>query len=550
MAALDHYSPRSLAAPAALVLLATVLSLACSRPAACDRCGTIVFAATGEPSSLLPPLVQETVGRDIGDQIFERLADLSAGGAPIDVSAYRPRLAVRWEPVDSLTWRFHLRPGARWSDGKPVTAEDVRFSFDAFADSAIDAAARAYVEGLKVTAQDSATVLIHFKHWYPEELYDATYHVRILPEHVWGPIPRNQWAADTIVGHLIGSGPFRLARWVRGQSVTLESDSTAAAKPASHRLVWRFSPDPDAALNLVLGHEADLLESVGTPDRVERIRTDSTLTAMPYPSAAYGFLGFRIGNAGAKAVSPVASRAVRRALVMATDRPGIARAMFGPETKAPPGPMSQLLWIWDDRTAVLPYDTVAAARELDAAGWKTAADGSRTRMGHPLALDILVPATSPTRKRIAEILQERWRRLGIKVTVTGVDFPVFQQRLAKGQFDSYIGAYLDEPSPRGLADQWTRAGWGALNFGRYENKTFDSLFARAEATAEPAAAHAAWREALDTLNSDPPAIFLYAPTNVAAVSRRLGGVRIDPYSWASGATGWSAGAEGSTGPHP
>lgn len=90
-----------------------VLAAGCSGKPACTRCDTIVIAATGEPSSLLPPLVVETVGRDISDQVFERLADLAPGGAPVDSTAFRPRLADRWERIDSLSWRFHLRPGAR-----------------------------------------------------------------------------------------------------------------------------------------------------------------------------------------------------------------------------------------------------------------------------------------------------------------------------------------------------------------------------------------------------------------------------------------------------
>ena len=119
------------------------MATACGRDRAdCDRCDTVVIAATGDPTHLLPPLASESVARDIGDQVFERLADLAPGGTPIDPSAYRPALATRWERVDSLTWRFHLRAGARWQDGQPVTAEDVRFSFEAFADSVLDTPAR------------------------------------------------------------------------------------------------------------------------------------------------------------------------------------------------------------------------------------------------------------------------------------------------------------------------------------------------------------------------------------------------------------------------
>lgn len=143
------------AASAILVLL-----LGCNqRRTGCEDCGTVVVAATGEPSSLVPPLVFETVGRDIGDQVFERLADLGAGASPMDPAAYRPRLAERWEQIDSLSWRFHLRPEARWHDGQPLTADDVAFSFEVFADSALDAPARSYLAGrLRAAAEDSATV--------------------------------------------------------------------------------------------------------------------------------------------------------------------------------------------------------------------------------------------------------------------------------------------------------------------------------------------------------------------------------------------------------
>jgi peptide/nickel transport system substrate-binding protein len=491
----------------------------------------VVVAATGEPASLVPPLIVETVGRDISDQMFERLAILRPGGSPIDAGAYQPGLAKTWDRVDSLTWRFHLRPDARWHDGKAVTASDVAFSFDAFRDSIFDATARPYLTGLQVIPEDSATLRIAFSESSPEQLYDATYHVRILPQHVWDTIPRQRWAEDTTLAHLVGSGPYHVQDWRRGRFLSLVADSSWAAarqSPPIRRVVWRFAPDPDAALNLVLGHEADLMETVGALDRIQRVTRDTSFRTITYPAAVYGFLAFRVADAAGKPHPLLGDRELRRALTEAVDRPSAARALFGEGTKVPPGPMSQLLWIWDDHTKVLEFDSTGAREAI-------ARLKARHRAG---PIDILVPATSSTRRQLALVIQEAWRQAGVPTTVTTVEFPVFLERLAKGKFDSYIGAYLDEPTPRGLRDQWTRAGWGELNYGHYANPVFDSLLAGASRESDVGKARGRWREAMDTLNADAPAIFLYALANTAAVQRRLEGVKIDPYSWLSGLPEW------------
>ncbi|MDQ5840857.1 MAG: ABC transporter substrate-binding protein, partial [Chloroflexota bacterium] len=218
------------------------------RQAGCSDCGTVVVAATSEPSSLVPPLVDQTVGRDIGDQIYERLAYLEPRASPIDPASYRQGLAQRWERIDSLTWRFHLRPGARWQDGRPVSADDVVFSFDAFSDSTLESPAHSDLAGhARATADDSATVRVTFSEPSPEQLYDATYHVRVFPRHIWDSIPRQRWAADTVLGHLVGSGLYRIQDWQRGRFLVLVADSSSGADkpPAVRRAVWRFAPNPD-----------------------------------------------------------------------------------------------------------------------------------------------------------------------------------------------------------------------------------------------------------------------------------------------------------------
>jgi peptide/nickel transport system substrate-binding protein len=522
--------------------LGLCLMLGCGeRSIGCAECGTVVVAAIAEPATLVPPLVLETVGRDISDQLFERLAYLEPGASPIDIDAYRPGLANRWERVDSLTYRFHLRPNARWHDGKRVTAEDVVFSFDAFADSTLDAGARSYLAGqVQVTADDSATVRVAFAEYFPEQFYDATYHVRIFPRHVWDTIPRQRWLADTVLAHLVGSGPYHLENWQRGRFLTLVADSTKAAgdpTPPIRRAIWRFAPDPDAALNLLLSHEADLMETVGAPDRIQRVARDTSFRTITYPAAIYGFLAFRVADRTGKPHPVLGDPELRRALTQAIDRPTVARALFGEGTRVPPGPMSQLLWIWDKDTRVLKFDSTRARETV-----------TRVKARHPIdRIDILVPGSSSTRRQMALAIQEAWRAVGVNATVTTVEFPVFQERLAKGRFDTYIGAYLDEPTPRSLADQWTRRGWGALNYGHYANPTFDSLLSAASRQSDVGQARRRWREAMDTLNSDAPAIFLYALANTAAVHRRLEDVKLDPYSWMSGLATWRVDREGKLG---
>jgi len=525
---------------ASLSYVSAIMILASCGPGEppCGACGTVRIAAVREPASILPPLVFETVGRDIGDRVYERLANFKAGGATIDPTAYRPALASSWERVDSLTWRFHLRRDALWHDSVSVTATDVVFSFAAYTDSSLETSAASALDGVTAESVDSATVLVHFPRYSPEQLYDATWHVRILPKHIWSATPPSSWPSDTNLAHLVGSGPYRVTSWERGTTITLDADPSWLPAPAIRRLVWRFTPDPDAALNLVLSREADLLEHAGAPAQAERASSDTALRVIPYPSAVYGFAAFNFAGAKGKQDARFGDRAVRQALVLAVDRSTLARAVFGPRAVVPEGPVSRLQWIAGEGITTLPFDTAAAAMLLDSAGWKRDASGMRRHGPTRLAFRLLVPSTSASRKLLAEALQESWRRLGVEVAIDAVDFPVFQQRLAEGKFDVYVGAYLDEPSPTGIVDQWTRAGWGALNYGHYANPVVDSLIDAALDASELGIARTRWHEVLDSMNVDAPAIFLYTPEQSAVVSRRITGVTIDPWSWLEGVERW------------
>lgn len=500
-----------------------VIATGCSRtPDACARCDTLIVAALGEPTHLLPPFYWQGVARDIGDLVFERLAVLDPARSPLDSAAYRPGLATRWERLDSLTWLFHLRDNAQWNDGRPVTADDVVFSFVAHQDPALDAAARLAIADLTISARNARTVQVSFPSYRPDQLYDASYHVRIFSRQAWDSIPVAAWAERGGTQGVVGSGPYRVAAWQRGISLTLEA--VAADRPVQ-RIVWLFAADPETAANLVLTGEADLLEALPNPRRRDEFARAPHLRLVPHASAVYGFLGFNLANEG-----PWTDVRVRRALRLALDRETMAQSVLGAGTAVPDGPLSAQLWLWEPPAPALP-DSAAAAALLDSAGWVRGQDGRRRRAGRPLAIDILVPGTSAARRDLAIIIQERWRRHGVAATVTQTDFPVFQERLAGGRFETMIGAWYDEPNPRSLADQWSRSGWGALNYGRYANAVFDSLLQRTVTSADTAAARRWWREALDTLNADAPAIWLYTPTADIVMNRRLREAEFQRFSW-------------------
>ena len=479
-------------------------------------------------------MIGESVGRDISDLVFERLAILTPGASPVDDRRFKPELAARWDRIDSLTWRVHLRPGAAWHDGRRVTASDVQFSFAAYQDTTIYPGGAGTLDRLTARADDDSTVTLRFQALGAENLYDGLTQVRILPRQVWEPKPRTGWATDTTRARLVGSGPFRFVSWDKGASLTLERVGSPPPGTA-RRIVWRFAHDQDAAVNLLLAGEADLVETVTSPSGRARVARDTTLRRVPYPSAVYGFLGFRLDHPALTDVR------VRRALTHGLDRATIARSVFGEGVAVPPGPMSRALWIWSDSIKTLGYDSASAAALLDQAGWRRGDDGMRNRAGRPLAIDILFPSTSASRRQFAQAIQESWRRLGVHATATGVDFPVFQERTVAGKFDSFIGAWIDEPSPRALKDQWTKRAIGGGNLTRYASIAFDSLLHAASTARDPESARHRWREAMDTVNADAPAVWLYALENMAVMRKRIPEPTIDPFSWLNGVEGWMVG---------
>jgi peptide/nickel transport system substrate-binding protein len=523
------------------IVFAVVALAGCEQRGGCTGayCGTVIDAATAEPTTLLPPSTEDVVAGDLGEQIFLKLADVGMSTNTVGDEDFQPLLAQRWEWDGPLTLVFHIDPRAKWHDGQRVSAADVEFTFDAYNDSVVGSPFRAKLRRIvSVTQRDSLTAVFRFRERYPEMFYDAVYHMRILPAHLLRPVPRDQWKTAPFGRQPVGSGPYKFVRWQTAQSIELEADSTFfLGRPAIRRLIWRFTPNLQVAVTQVIADEADVREQLVTPENVERARAAPQLTLYPFRGNVYTYLGFNLrANGDTATPHPIFSdREVRRALSMAVDRASLVKSALGDLGKVPPGPMSSLLWIWDPEIRQLPYDTAQANRILNARGWRDHDnDGVRDKNGQPLAFHVLVPTTSVLRRQYARLLQEQFRVIGVRTEIDELEFAVVTQRLRTGNFDTSVLSRGNDPSPgSGITQSWTLAGFGGSNFGRYYNPDFERLVDRAISAPAKDRAQTYWRQAINTINADAPAVWLYSLENIAAVHERIANVQIRPDSWAA-----------------
>ncbi len=498
---------------------------ACTPRGGCngDHCGALVIAAPGEPDILLPPITRLATARDVSDQLFLKLADVGMSANTIGDGDFVPQLAARWDWTDSVTLTFHLDPRAKWHDGVRVTAGDVAFTFEIYSDSTVAAPSRSSLrEIITVRPLDSLTAVFRFRRPYAEMFYDAVYHMRVLPAHLLRALPRTAWQTAPFGRQPIGDGPYRFVRWNAGESLELAADSSFfLGRPYLRRLIWRFTPNLEVAVTQLIAGQADAIEVLGPPDNVKRVRDVAELVTYPYPGTTYGFLAFNLrANGDTGAPHPVfGNRDLRRAIVMALDRESMLQNVWGDLAAVPPGPMPRLWPLWDKNLAGgMARDSVQAARLL----------AQRSRR----AFHLLVPTTSGLRRQYARLIQAQLQPFALDVRIDEVDFSVVQQRVGAGQFDAFLGAWASGPSPiDGTLQNWTRRGFGGTNAGRYDNPQLDRLLEGAAQARSRDATTRLLSSAMALWNSDAPAAPLYAPDNVAAVSRRVSDVTIRPDSW-------------------
>src|SRR3954464_9077931 len=529
-------------------LLCAMLVCGCvaGESSATNTGGTLVISTAGEPDILVPSLVQSVSGAQVVDMLYDRLADIDDSLDIVNDKGFTPRLADRWTwSGDSLSIAFHLNPNAKWHDGIPVRSGDVRFTVPSTKDSTLGSPTAPVIANIdSVSTPDSATAVFWFHSRSPQQFYDAVYQLPIMPEHVWKNVPPSSWRASEAARHPIGSGKYRFVRWIPRAAVELAADtSNYRGAPKLSRVIWTISPDFPAAVTRFLSGEADFFEQL-RPDNLVEVAKHPELRTKQYRALAYQFAQMNLRDpVNHDRPHPIfGNRELRRALTMAVDRASLVRSVF--DTLALPalGPTVRSYATTDPNLPQIPFDTARARQVLDSLGWRVGTDGIRSRNGRKLEFTLSIPGTSKPRLQTGVLIQEQLRRVGAKVDLEQLDFPVIMEKDRKRAFDMVLGQWNTQPSPGAVRGSWGTAGSKATsgnNYGSYESPVFDAYVDSAVASYDMGRRKAFFTKAYETIIQDAPAIWLAEPLITVGYHSRLQLATLRSDAWWAHIPEWS-----------
>ncbi len=474
----------------------------------------------GRPVSVSPFSARTQADRDLVALIFAGLVRNGPSGSLV------PDLADRWS-VDATgaVWTFHLRDGAIWQDGEPVTADDVAFTIRTLQDPAYTGPGASSWYGVKVETEGRQIVVFTLATPLGGFLQAATQ--PIAPAHLLANIPIEELATAPFTRQPVGAGPFAVAR-LDDHSAELvpaaqvvpapapstdpspgATDSLATTPPTSHPtgptpylsgIEFSFYDDPDM---LAAAYRAGGLDAASglPPQSIRELGSIAGSRVLRYPSATLTavLLNLRPGN------PEFADPAVRKGLLQAIDRSSLISDSFAGAAELAAGPIPPSSWLSDPGSgAPVDYDRAAAVAALKKAGWTRSTDGWHLPNGKsPIKIDLLSidQASNPVAFATAEAVARGWAAIGLDVThkpLPPADF--VGDRLAAGSFKAAVADVtigLDPDLYPLLASSQTRTG-GSNVMGLQDSK-LDKLLAAARAPGtdtERKSAYAALQTAL------------------------------------------------------
>jgi peptide/nickel transport system substrate-binding protein len=437
---------------------------------------------------------------------------------------FEPKLAERWEwSDDHLALTFHLRDDVVWTDGTPVTAEDVRWTWQAQVHPDVAWEGDYAKRGIRdVEVLDPHTVRFHFTQVYPAQLLHANEGV-ILPKHAWSQLPFSQWrqSARWFADHLVTNGPFRLESWKPGQELVLGRNERYYEEglPKLDRVVFRVVPDQSSLLTQLLSGELDFVSGI-SPEDAPEVESAPHLELVDYWSIGFIFFAWNNRTPYFEDVR------VRQALTLALDRFSMVDGLWGPFARVGVSPIISTVWAHNSSLEPWPYNPARARELLAEAGWKdTDGDGLLDRNGRPFRFEMLVHSGNRQRQDAVVMAQEQLRPLGIQLQVKLLDFNAFVAEITAGTYDACIAGLNMGTDLELRYLLHTSEIDSGLNYAHYSNPEVDRLLDETYRQREPADMKPYLDRIQEIIHHDQPLTFLWESKRLNAVNKRLRGAK-------------------------
>ncbi len=503
-----------------------------------SRGGTLVIATSADANILFPPLIISTQARQVAEQIYDYLVVVGPELNTFGDAGFQPRLAESWKwSADSLSIAFRINPQAKWHDGVKADANDVRFTYQVYTNSKLGSPTAEELSNIdSVTTTNSHTAVFWYRTRSPHQLLDAS-QMMIIPRHILEKIPADSLAEAGAQATPIGTGRFRFRRWTRGSSLEITADTANyRGRPGLDRVIWSVAPNPATAATKLFGGEADLFAAL-RPEHVAELKQHHELlvTALPSTDYVYMALNLRDPRRPGRPHPIFGSRELRRALSMAVDRASLVQNVFDTLARVAIGPTVRVFPTTDTTLRQIPFDPQHAKAILDSLGWRaTSAQGVRKLNGQELAFTALVPSSAQPRVRMAILIQEQLRRVGVRMNIDEMEFNTFQTRLQSRDFEAAFWNWHLGATPNSLREAWggeSARNKDGINFGAYDNPRFDAYVDSAISARAIAASRRYFTAAYQIIIDDTPAIWLYEPKTVIGLHRRIrtGPMRADAW---------------------
>jgi peptide/nickel transport system substrate-binding protein len=445
-----------------------------------------------------------------------------------DEFEYRGVLAEEFSiSDDGLEIYFKLRDDIYFSDGVPVTTDDVIFTFETITDPKVDSAnyANYFADVDRYEKINEREIKFYMKRVYFLSL-GFLGSMPIHPKHIYEYTDAQQF--NNRRTNPLGSGPFVFEKWDVGSSVVLNrNENYWQQKPWYKKIVYRFITNDTAALQSLLSNEVDYLRPL--PDQFtemcdnEEFREDFyCLSYWDAGNTGYFWIGWN------QARSFFADKKVRQALTMLIDRESIRdNILRNPEAEIPTGPFYVYGPQYDSGIEPWPYDPQRAIEMLEKAGWvDTNGDGVRDKDGVEFRFRYMVVSGSGFHEQMAKFVKDSLARAGIEVIIDPYEWSVFTQKVMDRNFDAvnmaWGGSVESDPYQIWHSSQIDKGS----NYVRFNNPEADRLIEQARQTLDKDKRNELYHQFHRILHEEQPYTFVYTRPEQRFLDRRFENVVI------------------------